>query len=207
MGHLMAAKTAVAKRFPVLKTERLVLREVKISDARWYFEHFNTDEIINGQEHEGPKNMKQARIELRMYFIDNFRKGTGIRWGITLKGSDQLIGSAGLYFWRKETRQAEAGYDLDPKHWKKGIMTEAMTAIIQYGFDRMDLNRIELLISPRNKGSMALAKKLGFKKEGVLREHWTWRGRVSDDFLLSLLKREWRPRSPSATNKSPYGIQ
>lgn len=178
--------------FPVLRTKRLVLREVTGKDTSWYFKHFNTWEIVDGQEYPGPKDMKAARRELKLYFTDNFRDGTGIRWGITLKGSDELIGSAGFYKWNKKTSQVETGYDLDPKYKGQGIMTEAMTAMIQYAFRVMKVNRIEALVSPRNKGSLRLVRRLGFRKEGTLREHDFYKGRFTDDFLFSLLKRDWR---------------
>ena len=190
----MPRRKAQSRRFPVLRTKRLVLREVTRKDARWYFKHFNTWEIIDGQEHVGPRNMKEAREELELYFVDNFRDGTGIRWGVTLSGNDELIGSVGFYKWRKESSQAEAGYDLDPRYWRMGIMTEAMTAIIRYGFGAMRLNRIEVLISPRNRNSLRLVRRLGFKNEGVLREHYFYKGKFTDDVLFSLIKREWPPR-------------
>ena len=184
----------MAKRFPALKTKRLVLREVTAKDVQWYFNHFNTWEIVDGQEYPGPEDLRTARRELKLYFTDNYRNGTGIRWGITLKGCDELIGSAGLYKWIKRTSQVETGYDLDPKYWGQGIMSEAMTAIIQYAFEVMKVNRIEALVSPRNKGSLGLVRALGFRKEGVLREHDFYKGKFTDDFLFSLLKRDWRDR-------------
>jgi ribosomal-protein-alanine N-acetyltransferase len=184
----------MAKRFPVLKTKRLVLREVTTKDAPWYYKHFNTWEMVDGQEHPGPKDMRTARKELKLYFADNFAKGTGIRWGITLKGSDELIGSAGVYKWVKRTSQVETGYDLDPKYWGQGYMTEAMTAIIRYAFGKMNVNRIEALISPRNRHSQRLVRTLGFRKEGVLREHDFYNGKFTDDYLFALLKRDWRDR-------------
>jgi ribosomal-protein-alanine N-acetyltransferase len=184
----------MARRFPVLRTRKLVLREVTAKDTPWYFKHFNTWEIVDGQEYPGPKDMKVARRELKLYFTDNFRNDTGIRWGITLKGSDDLIGSAGLYKWTKKTSQVETAYDLDPKYSGQGIMTEAMTAIIQYAFEVMKVNRIEALVSTRNKGSLGLVRRLGFRKEGTLREHDFYNGKFTDDFLFSLLKRDWRHR-------------
>ncbi len=182
----------MARRFPVLRTRRLVLREVTVRDAPWYFRHFNTWEIVDGQECPGPKDMKVARRDLKLYFTDNFRNDTGIRWGITLKGSDELIGSAGLYKWTKKTSQIETGYDLDPEYSGQGIMTEAMTAVIKHAFEVMKVNRIEALVSPRNKGSLRLVRRLGFRKEGTLREHDFYNGKYTDDFLFSLLKRDWR---------------
>ena len=180
-------------RFPVLKTKRLVLRQVTMKDAPWYFEHFNTKEIVEGQDHQGPRNMKEARAELKLYFMDTFRRKRGVRWGITIKGDDKLIGSAGFYKWvQPERYQAEMGYDLNPAYWGKGIMTEALIAIIQHGFDRMGLHRIEVLISHHNKRSQRLMQNLGFKREGVLRDHYFIEGRFSDDVIFSLLKEEWK---------------
>jgi ribosomal-protein-alanine N-acetyltransferase len=188
----MAVRKGRHKRFPVLRTERLVLREVTSKDAPWYFRHFNIWEIADGQEYPGPKDMETARRELKIYFTDNLRKEMGIRWGITLKGSDDLIGSAGVYKWVKKTSQVETGYDLEPEYWGQGIMTEAMTAVIDYVFDVMKVNRIEAMVSPRNKGSLRLARSLGFHKEGVLREHDFYNGKFTDDFLFALLKRDWQ---------------
>jgi len=185
----------MAKRFPVLRTERLVLREVTSKDAPWYLKHFNTWEIVDGQECPGPKDIKTARKELKLYFTDNFTGGTGMRWGLTLRGSDDLIGSVGFYKWVKKTHQVETGYDLDPDYWGQGLMTEAMTAIVQYAFDVMKVNRIEALVSPRNKGSQRLVRRLGFRREGVLREHDYYDGEFTDDFLFALLKRDWQPRT------------
>jgi len=182
----------MARRFPILRTKRLVLREVTGKDVAWYFKHYNTWEIVDGQESPGPKDMNAARRELKLYFTDNFEDDTGIRWGITLKGDDELIGSAGFYKWNKRTAQVETGYDLDPEYWGQGIMTEAMTAITRYAFRVMKVNRIEALISTRNKASLRLLRRLGFRKEGTLREHDFYNGRYTDDVLLSLLKRDWR---------------
>jgi ribosomal-protein-alanine N-acetyltransferase len=195
----MAGKAAPTRgstaRFPVLKTRRLVLKQVTVKDAPWYFEHFNTKEIVEGQDHGGPRDLSEARAELKLYFTDNFRRRSGIRWGITLRGDDKLIGSAGFYKWiQPERYQAEMGYDLDPACWGKGIMTEALSAIIQYGFDNMGLHRIEVLISHHNRRSQLLIRRLGFKREGVLRDHYFVEGRFSDDVIFSLLKEELKAR-------------
>jgi ribosomal-protein-alanine N-acetyltransferase len=189
-----------SRRFPKLVTERLVLRQITLKDAPWYFGHFNTREIVEGQDYPGPRDLNEACAELKLYFLDNFRRRSGIRWGITLKGDDKLIGSAGFYKWIQPGRyQAEMGYDLNPAFWGKGIMTEALISIIQYGFDQMGLHRIEVLISHHNKRSQELIRRLGFKREGVLRDHYFIEGRFSDDVIFSLLKEEWEgagKRSP-----------
>lgn len=184
------------KRFPRLETNRLVLREITMADAEWYLEHFSIKEIIRGQGYPAPKGMKGAREELQLYFVDLFKNRNGFRWGIELKGEESLIGSCGYYKWLKpDGRQAEIGYDLDRPYWGQGIMTEALTAIIDFGFQKMKLNRIELLAMPRNKRSIGLAGKLGFKKEGVLREYsFDEKMRPADDVIFSMLRRDWVKR-------------
>lgn len=186
------------KSFPEMKTDRLVLREITIDDANWYLEHFSRKEIVHGQGFPAPKGIKKAREELQLYFVDLFKNRNGFRWGIELKDEGRLIGSCGFYKWlRPDGRQAEIGYDLDREYWGKGIMTEALTAIIDFSFRRMKLNRIELLAMPRNQRSQGLAIKLGFKKEGVLREHgFDESERPSDDVIFSLLRRDWAREHP-----------
>jgi ribosomal-protein-alanine N-acetyltransferase len=179
--------------FPELRTKRLVLREVTSDDAGWYHEHFSRPEMIEGQGAPPPEGMKGAREELQKYFIDLFKNRNGFRWGITLKGDNRLIGSIGYYKWVKPSgHQAEMGYDLDPEFWDKGIMTEAMISVVDFGFRKMGLNRIEILIMPRNRRSQNLARKLGFKREGVLRRHsFDENGEFCDDVLYSILKDDW----------------
>jgi len=181
------------KRFPTLETDRLVLREITSEDAEWYLEHFSRKDIVHGQGFPPPKGIKGAREELQLYFVDLFKNRNGFRWGIEIKGEGGLIGSCGYYKWLKpDGRQAEIGYDLDPPYWGQGIMTEALTAIIAFGFQKMKLNRIELLVLPRNKRSIGLAGKLGFRKEGVLREHgFDEKMRAADDMIFSMLRRDW----------------
>jgi len=184
------------KKFPELKTNRLVLREVTIADTEWYLEHFSRKEIVQGQGFPAPKGMKDARKELQLYFVDLFKNRNGFGWGIERKGELALIGSCGYYKWLKpDGRQAEIGFDLDPPYWGQGIMKEALTAIIDFGFQKMKLNRIEMLVMPRNERSSGLAGKLGFKKEGVLREHgFDEKMRPTDDVIFSMLRRDWVKR-------------
>ncbi len=101
--------------------------------------------------------------------INLYRERLGFRWVITIKSEGQPIGSLGFYKWsssKEWSHQAEMGYDLAREYWGKGMMTEAMNAVIDFGFQKMELNRIEVFIMPRNKRSIKLVKSLGFKREG-----------------------------------------
>lgn len=182
--------------FPTLETDRLLLRRMTLDDLGFYLMHFSTPEIIQGSGFPAPADLDAAREELVTYCIKPFEENTGIRWGIELRGREGLIGTCGLHKWVKESGyRAEVGYDLQPGHWGTGIMKEALTAAIRYAFGTMALNRIELLCFRDNERSRRLAEGLGFRLEGVLREHAFFEGRFIDDLQFALLKQDW-PRRP-----------
>lgn len=179
------------EEFPQLKTDRLILRKMTLDDVGFYFRHFNNEKIVKGSCFPGPRSLRAAKEELERYCIKPFKENTGIRWGILIKKKDVLIGTCGYYDWHKIVRRAEIGYDLDPAHWGRGIMTEALRAVLRYGFNKMRLNRIQAIIDSQNSRSMKLVYRLGFKKEGVLRQRSYFDGQFRDDVIFSLLKMEW----------------
>jgi ribosomal-protein-alanine N-acetyltransferase len=182
--------------FPTLETERLTLREMTSKDTEFYFHHFNIDKIADGCCFPGPSNLEIPRKELELYCINPFRENRGVRWGIIRKRDDKLIGTCGIYDWDKTSHRAEIGYDLDPAYWGQGIMTEALRAILRYGFEKIQLNRIQAIIDSKNAKSMRLVRRLEFKREGVLRQRSYFRGEFRDDIVFSLLRNEWTPPWP-----------
>lgn len=185
------------KIFPEIRTKRLILRQPTMKDAEWYFEYFSRPEIVWGGGEPGPKNMKAAREEFKYHLMDLYRERRGFRWIVTRKGDGRPIGTLGYYKWAPSVAyQAEMGYDLAKEHWGQGIMTEAMRSVVDFGFEKMGLNRIEVYIMPRNKRSIRMIKGLGFKREGLLRErYFDEHGNYADDVLFSMLRREWTDRS------------
>ena len=184
---------AAIPTFPELTTERFVLREITIADAAWYRAHLTWPETEQGQGMRGPKNLKEARALLRHAVTANFAERSGITWGIAFKGDDKLVGGCGFHEWNHAWRSAEIGYNLDPGSGGRGVMTEALTAILDFGFTRMGLNRVQATIMPRNERSLGLVERLGFVREGIMREHGTdENGEFVDDVLLALLRRAWR---------------
>jgi len=181
--------------FPTRETDRLLLRRMALDDLGFYHMHFSTPEIVQGSGFPAPADLDAAREELVAYCIRPFEENTGIRWGIELRGREGLIGTCGLHKWVKEAGyRAEIGYDLQPEHWGKGIMKEALNAAIRYAFGTMGLNRIELLCIRENERSRRLAEGLGFRLEGVLHEHAFFEGRFIDDLQFALLKQDWPHR-------------
>jgi len=177
--------------FPILETERILLRELTLDDAPFYLRHFSDLDIVEHSAFEAPRDLEAAKGELLEYCIDLFQGGRGIRWGIVLKSTGGLIGTCGYYMWDHAAQKARIGYDLAPEHRRKGIMSEALREMIDHGFGAMELNRIEVLIDPRNVASLRLVEKLGFTQEGLSRESTFFRGRFLDDACYALLRREW----------------
>jgi ribosomal-protein-alanine N-acetyltransferase len=120
--------------FPVLQTERLVLRGFRSSDAPAVLSIFSQDIVTKYHNADTMQSVEQAEKLVRVR-ASLFEKGLGIRWGIALSEQrDVIIGSCGYYNLNKGSRSVEIGYDLHPRHWRQGIMTEALTAVINHGF-------------------------------------------------------------------------
>lgn len=103
-------------------------------------------------------------------FIRRFDHRIGRRWAIAEQNKpDELVGTCGYNLWIQASKRAVLGYDLARPHWNRGIMTEALTAVLQFGFEKMALNRIEALVITGNEASYRLLARLGFQQEGTLR--------------------------------------
>lgn len=109
------------------------------------------------------------------------------------KASGELVGSCGFHTWYTEHARAEIGYALNKdEHKNKGLMSEALKAVLHYGFSKMQLYRVEALIGPGNIPSRKLVSRFGFRQEGVLREHYCKNGRHEDSVVFGLLKKEYK---------------
>lgn len=118
-------------------------------------------------------------------------------WGIEIKAEGRLIGTCGYCKWDKQHRHAEIGYDLWTEYWGQGLMPEALQALIRYGFEEMNLNRVEATTHTENQRSQRVLTKLGFQKEGLLREYYCRDGIYNDQVQFSLLRNEWQPTNSS----------
>ena len=159
---------------PILATARLRLRPLTLDDAPWYLAHLSRPEIVHGSGFPAPPDLDAARAELRRFVLDLVAAGTGMRWGIAERGSDELVGSIGYYrLVDGPRREAEIGYDLVPERWGRGIMTEALEAMVSYCTKVIGVERLEALVLLDNERSARLLERAGFHREGVLREHGT----------------------------------
>lgn len=124
------------------------------------------------------------------WFNEEFKRNQAIFWGISLKNNPEIIGFCKCEIEIPKVR-ADLGYDLSPEYWNMGIMTEALSAIIRFTFNILNINRIEAAVSTENKASIRVLEKLGFVKEGILRECSYWKSSCHDMMMLSILKREY----------------
>ncbi|WNS75753.1 GNAT family protein [Bacillus sp. DTU_2020_1000418_1_SI_GHA_SEK_038] len=177
----------LSKAFPILETERLILREVVPGDAACLLTYLSDIEVMKyfGME---PFQSEDDAIEEIQWYKEIFEENTGIRWGITLKEKDEVIGSCGFLNMSIKHSRAEIGAELSKDYWRKGIMSEALAAIIAYGFSHLNLMRIQALIEPPNIPSIKLFESSGFQREGLLRKYENTCGKFDDLYMYSLLR-------------------
>jgi len=176
----------VFNQFPVLETERLILRKIQPDAKDAIFDIYSSAEAMKYFGKIPYTTISEAE-DMIDKVIKAFQNKEGIRWGIVLKQSDKLIGSGGFWKLVRDHLRAEIGYDLNPAYWKKGIMTEALAAMIDFGFKKMNLHTIEANIDPANIASEKLLEKMGFKKEGHITESFLFDGKFTDTGVYSLL--------------------
>ena len=179
--------------FPVLETDRLILRQVTKDDAEDMLTYLSDQEVMKHYGLEPFTSTDDALDEISWY-QSILEKQTGIRWGITLKGQDKVIGSCGFLNIAAEHCRSDVGYELSKAYWGKGIASESMAAVIRYGFEQLNLQRIQALIEPPNIPSQKLAERNGFIKEGLLRSYEYTFGKFDDLLMYALLKQDFEKK-------------
>ena len=174
--------------FPCLKTERLWLRQATQKDAEAIFAVFSDPKVTQFHNLVTFTRLDEA-IEVIERRKKGFESGRGIRWGIGRKLDNALIGSCG-FTWDREANAAEVGYELASQFWRQGIMSEALRAILQYGFDR-GVEFVMASIMLENVASRRLLEKLGFQSQGVLKNHDFWKGEHHDLEQFRLMRTEF----------------
>lgn len=177
--------------FPILETERLVLRRLTPDDVDDMFALRSDPEVMQYVPRPIAKTPQDAMDHISMIdqrIIDN----EGINWAITVKGNPKFIGIIGHYRIKPEHYRAEIGYMLLPGCQGKGYISEAISTVVGYGFDEMKLHSIEAIINPENLASAQVLKKNNFVCEAHLKENEFYEGRFLDTVIYSLLARNHR---------------
>jgi len=172
--------------YPVLRTERLCLRAVTLSDVHEVLFLRSDEEVMRYIDRPRATTVTEAET-----FIGLISRGiaddTDITWGITIAGEDVLIGYLGFWRMKPEHHRAEVGYALHPSWQGKGIAGEALRAILDYGFNVMKLHSVEANVNPGNLASIKLLERHGFVREAYFREDFLWNGQFLDSAIYCLL--------------------
>ena len=176
--------------FPDLETQRLQLRRLQIKDVDETLALRSNPEIMKYI----PRPLittKEEALEFISTMDANINSNLLINWGITTKEEDRLIGMIGYYRMKPENYRAEVGYLLSAEFQGKGIITESLARVIQFGFEEMGLHSIEAVIDPDNFASEKVLLKTNFIKEGHFKEHQFFDGKFFDSVFYSLLKKNF----------------
>ena len=175
--------------FPVLQTDRLLLRQMTVDDAPYILRNMSDPDVVRHISSGIMHTLDDAREWLdwmNRYFLEQ----EGIRWGITLKDAPDtgVIGSAGIHYGDKDSRYAEIGYDFGRPFWGKGYATEVSRCLISFCWNALNLNRIEADVHDGNAASIHLLLKLGFKREGIWRQRAYHNSQFVDIHQFGLLR-------------------
>ncbi|HUK51314.1 MAG TPA: GNAT family protein [Terriglobales bacterium] len=177
-----------AASVPRIDTRRLALRGLTESDIAFLFQHFSKREVNEFSSENDLTTIDEAKELYAKYVAP---RSTLFRLGMVLKKTGELIGTLGFYGIDHENARATVGFDLAKQYWGKGLMGEALGALLDYGFREMRLNRIEATVDPSNTRCLRVLGRCGFAREGVQRQKSYYKGAYHDDAIYSLLRSEW----------------
>ncbi|ABY93105.1 GCN5-related N-acetyltransferase [Thermoanaerobacter mathranii subsp. mathranii str. A3] len=175
---------------PVLETPRLILKKISLEDAEDMFEYARDPEVTKYVSWEYHKSIEDS-VKFINLLLSKYANSEPSDWGLYLKENGKLIGTCGYVFIDEKNMTGEIGYVLGKKYWNKGFMTEAVKKVIEFGFKKLNLNRIQARCKVENIPSERVMQKVGMKFEGILRETVFIKGRFWDMKMYSILKREY----------------
>ena len=172
--------------FPVIHTERLSLRKIAQSDVNEIFLLRSDKNVLEYLDRAPAATKEEAAVWIQK-IIDLEKNNEAVTWAITYKPHLTLIGT--ICFWniQKEHYRSEIGYALHPEKQDKGIMQEAMNAVLEYGFKTMKLHSIEANVNPNNLSSIKILERNNFVKEAYYKENYFYNGKFLDSAIYSLL--------------------
>lgn len=187
---------------PVLEGRRVRLRAFRDDDLHELHALHSNPRVMRYWSFPAWTGLDQAREYLGRA-IAAHDASRMLCWALTLREDDRLIGAVTLYAIDQPQQRAEIGYALQSAHWGRGYAREALELVLGHAFEALALRRLEADVDPRNAASCALVERLGFEREGLLRERWHVAGELCDTALYGLLARDWlaaRQRPGAATD-------
>lgn len=175
---------------PVIETQRLILRNISIKDTHDMYEYASTDKVGPFAGWAPHLNIHETIGVISMFQAQAYKTGLGV-FAITLKENNKMIGTIEL-FNHYANFKAEMGYALNPAYWGMGIVPEAATALLHWGFEELNLKRIEINLFVDNFQSERVCQKLGLKLEGIIRNgYMRYDGKIFDEKKYSITDTEF----------------
>ena len=184
-------------QLPTINTSRLSLRWIRAEDVDDFYAVYSNPEVMRYWS-TLPLPDKEAASKLISEIQEDIKRDDMLKWGIALRSSDKLIGSVTLFHIDFTHRRAEIGYAQGRAYWGQGYMQEALKAVLTHAFEILNLHRIEADVDPRNAASVRTLERLGFQREGYLRERWQVNGEIQDAFYYGLLRSDWESNTPNS---------
>ncbi|MBE5810789.1 MAG: GNAT family N-acetyltransferase [Clostridiales bacterium] len=177
-------------RLPVIDTPRLILRKMRMSDAPDVYRYAKDPEVARHVLWEAHQSVWETRAYIR-YLLWQYRSGLPGSWAIELKETGRVVGTIGYMSYNADNATVEVGYSLAREQWGKGLMTEALTAVIAETFRALDMHRIEAMHFTDNPASGRVMEKCGMTHEGHLRERVCCKGTFRDVEMWGMLRKDW----------------
>ncbi len=180
--------------FPILHNERIILKQLTPENKADVLRHFANEEVNKYVDFDRIGSLEEA-AEIITWANSLFKNQTGILWGIFRNPDNTFMGQVNYVVkaddnFTGQKHRAEIGFDLSPDFWGNGYMTSALELTNNYVFNEMKINRIEAIVHPQNKRAHTTLEKLGFQREGRLREYVFYKNDFWDMILFSLLKKD-----------------
>lgn len=176
--------------FPVLHTGRLTLRDPQMSDSQMLLSMY-ADPIVMRYTGRYPFTNLEMASEWLKRLQDGFREGKSLRWVITPADSEEYMGDIGYHQWDPGKSSCEIGYRLSRVYWGKGLMSEALRAVLAYGFKTLALQTVDALIDEQNNRSIRLMERNGFEHVETFREKVCGQKMVEAILRFSLQREDW----------------
>ena len=171
-----------------LTTNRLHLREITLDDVPAIFSYFSNPQVTKYYGMEPFTTVEQTE-QLVRHFATIYEQNKGMRWAIELKERSGLIGTIGFNLLSSPHNRVEVGYELHPDFWGRGIVGEAVEAVVRFGFEELKLNRIGATVFVENKASQQVLINQGFEREGLLRQYMVQSGIAHDVYFYAKINR------------------
>lgn len=187
----------VFSHLPELTTPRLTLRRMMVLDTEDMYEYAGRPDVTKYLTWLPHPDREYTR-EYLQYLGNRYAAGMFYDWAVVYEPDCKMVGSCGFTAFNCSSDSAEVGYVLNPSYWGKGIATEALSRVLEFGFEELGLHRIEAKFIEENERSRRVMEKVGMTFEGVMREGMLIKGVYRNIGICSILASEWKSRQQSA---------